>query len=49
MPLSSATPVPGALASATLPLRKASMMPGTPSIESGRKTWGSRKSSLMRR
>ena len=40
MTLSSATPVPGALAMATLPRRHASISPGAPSIESRRKTSG---------
>ena len=47
--MSSATPVPGALAMATRPSRSTSIRPGTPSIESRRNTVGSRKSSSMRR
>ena len=40
---------PGAEAMATLPARYTFISPGTPSIESGRKQSGSRKSSSMRR
>ena len=49
MALSSATPVPTALAIVTLPARATAMRPGTPSAESGRNASGSRKSSSMRR
>ena len=45
----SATPVPIALTTATVPARYARMRPGTPSSESGRNSSGSMKSSSRRR
>ena len=47
--LSSATPAPGALAIATLPAFHARISPGTPSVDSGLNTSGSRNRSSMRR
>ena len=47
--LSSATPVPGALAMATLPARHARISPGTPRVESGRNTSESQYTSSIRR